>query len=122
LLAGDETAIPAIARIAAEVPAGTRLQAIIEVQDETEEQALPSAGSLGIRWLHRSSYPTGTSGMLAKATKEAIASLDEGTFVWVACEKDDVRDIRKLLKQRGHDRKSMYVAWYWEKNRNEPTA
>ncbi|TDK31721.1 DUF2218 domain-containing protein [Rhizobium deserti] len=122
LLAGDETAIPAIARIAAEVPAGTRLQAIIEVRDETEEQALPSAGSLDIRWLHRSSYPTEAGGMLAKATKEAIACLDEGSFVWVACEKDEVRDVRKFLKQRGHDRKSMYVAWYWEKHPDRPRA
>jgi NADPH-dependent ferric siderophore reductase len=122
LLAGDETAIPAIARIAAEVPAGTRLQAIIEVRDETEEQALPSAGSLDIRWLHRSSYPAEAGDMLAKATKEAISCLEEGTFVWVACEKDDVRDIRKFLKQRGHDRKSMYVAWYWEKHPDRPRA
>jgi hypothetical protein len=35
---------PAIARIAEEVPAGTRLQAIIEVDDEMVEQPLFSAG------------------------------------------------------------------------------
>jgi NADPH-dependent ferric siderophore reductase len=55
LLTGDESALPAIARIAAEVPPDTRMQAIIEVLDETEEQPLPSSGSLEVRWLHRKS-------------------------------------------------------------------
>lgn len=115
LLAGDESALPAIARIAAEVPQGTRMQAIIEVLDETEEQPLPSAGSLEVRWLHRKNYPAGARGVLAEETKKAIASVDDETFVWVACEKEDIRSIRAFLKSRGHDRKNMYVAWYWER-------
>lgn len=116
LLAGDESALPAIARIAAEVPRGTRMQAIIEVQDAMEEQPLPSAGSFEVRWLHRRSYPSGAKSVLAEETKKAIASVDGETFVWVACEKEDVRSIRAFLKSRRHDRKNMYVAWYWERD------
>lgn len=114
LLAGDESALPAIARIAAQVPVGTRMQAIIEVLDEAEEQALPSAGSLEIRWLYRKNYPAGAKGALVEAIKNAITSVDSETFVWVACEKEDVRSIRSFLKTRGHERKRMYAAWYWE--------
>ncbi|MDX3927000.1 MAG: DUF2218 domain-containing protein [Shinella sp.] len=117
LLAGDESALPAIARIAAEMPSDTRMQAIIEVLDETEEQPLPSAGSLDVRWLHRKNYPAGVTGVLAEATRNAIASIDDETFVWVACEKEEVRSIRTFLKNRQHDRKRMYVAWYWERDR-----
>lgn len=116
--AGDESALPAIARIAAEAPADTRMVALIEVWDAAEEQQLPSAGSLEVRWLHRSDYPAERSGILAKATKDAIACLDEDSYVWVACEKEDVRAIRSFLKSRGHDRKRRYAAWYWEREQD----
>ncbi|WP_075292432.1 DUF2218 domain-containing protein [Pararhizobium arenae] len=116
LLIGDESALPAIARIAAEVPAGTHMQALIEVQDAAEEQALASNGTLDVRWLHRSSYPQGGSAVLVEAAKKAIDAMAEGTFVWAACEKEDIRAIRSHLKERRHDRKNMYVAWYWEKS------
>lgn len=115
LFIGDESALPAIARIVAEVPAGTRMQAIIEVQDAAEEQPLSTGGILDIRWLHRSAYDAAAGAYLSEEAKKAIATLGEGTFVWAACEKDDIRAIRACLKARQHDRKKMYVAWYWEK-------
>ncbi len=118
LMAGDESALPAIARIAAEVPTGTRIQAVIEVLDETEEQPLPSAGLLEVHWLHRKYYAPEATGVLAAATKNAIASIDDETFVWIACEKEDVRLMRAFLKSRNHDRKRMYAAWYWERDRD----
>lgn len=119
LLVGDESALPAIARIAAEVPAGTKMRAIVEVEDEAEEQPLHSAGTLELHWLHRSSYPDGT-GLLREQALAAIEASAENTYVWAACEKDDIRAIRTLLKQRGHDKKRTYVAWYWE--RQTPVA
>ena len=114
LMAGDEAALPAIARIAAEIPAGTRIKAIIEVLDRAEEQPLTSAGSLDVQWLHRKDY-SGETGVLVKAVKEAVEAAAGDAFVWVACEKDDIRSIRSFLKARGHDRKRQYVAWYWER-------
>ncbi|MAM11539.1 MAG: phage tail protein [Rhizobiaceae bacterium] len=112
-LAGDEAALPAIARIAAEAPAGTQLTAIIEVENAAEEQAIGGAADLDLTWLHRSSAE---SRGLAQAIHEALADLDSETFVWIACEKGDIRDIRALLKSRQHDRKKMYVAWYWDRD------
>jgi NADPH-dependent ferric siderophore reductase len=116
VLAGDESALPAIARIAEELTAGTRLQAIIEVLDASEEQQLSSAGSLDVRWLHRCDYPAEAKGILAEETKKAVALMGSETFVWFAAEKEDVRAIRAFLKGRQHDRKNMYVAWYWERD------
>jgi len=116
LFIGDESALPAIARIAEEVPSTTRMKAIIEVADAAEEQPLATSGSIDIRWLHRNSYVAGSTNVLAEAGKEAITKSDGQTFVWVACEKEDVRSIRKFLKSRGQDRKMMYAAWYWERN------
>lgn len=115
-LAGDETALPAIARIAAEAAPDVRIEAIIEVGSPAEEQPLPTQATLHVRWLHRADYPAGATGVLAEETKRAIASLDGGTYIWVACEKTDIRDIRAFLKTRHHDRRRMYVAWYWERD------
>ncbi len=116
-LAGDETALPAIARIAAEAPAGARIKAIIEVEDEKEQQPLPSSASLEVHWLHRMTYVEGQSGTFKDKVKAAIAENEPGTYTWVACEKSDARDIRSFLKIRGYDRKSQSVAWYWERGK-----
>lgn len=115
LLIGDESALPAIARIAAEVPRGTDIRAIIEVLDAREEQPLPSAGNLDVQWLHRDSYDADDTGRLVEEAKKAILAADEATFLWVACEKADIRLIRAFLKGRRHDKHNMYIAWYWEK-------
>lgn len=114
-LAGDETALPAIARIAAEIPTGTHLKAIIEVHDEAEEQELSSRGSIEVEWLHRSSYAVDAKGVLAKTICDALGDVDAQTFVWVACEKADVRTVRKFLAPKQRDRKLQYLAWYWER-------
>lgn len=116
LMVGDESALPAIARIAAEVPAGTRMQVIIEVKDASEEQPLPTVASLEIRWLHRKDYPVGTQCVLAEAAKTAIAATTSESFVWFAGEKQDVRSVRAFLKSRKHNPKAKYVAWYWEQS------
>jgi NADPH-dependent ferric siderophore reductase len=115
LLVGDESALPAIARIVAEVPGGTRIRALIEVTDGAEEQPLPTAGKLDIRWLHRNSYAVGAKGVLAGEAERVIQEIDAATFVWVACEKADVRSIKSELKRRGHERRLTYAAWYWQR-------
>lgn len=116
LMIGDESALPAIARIAAEVPPGTRLQAVVEVEDAKEEQPLASHGALTVRWLHRKDYPDGAKNRLAEEAKKAISSADGETFIWVACEKEDIRSVRSFLKGQGRDKHGMYVAWYWERS------
>jgi NADPH-dependent ferric siderophore reductase len=114
-LAGDETALPAIARIIAEVPMGTKMKAIIEVEDRAEEQTLSSEGSIDVEWLHRASYTAGSRDVLAKRICDALEDVDPQTFIWVACEKADVRSVRKFLAPKKRDRKQQYLAWYWER-------
>jgi NADPH-dependent ferric siderophore reductase len=115
LMIGDESSVSAIARIAEEVPEGTSIRAIIEVSDADEEQPLTSAGEVEVTWLHRDGYAAGATNVLRQAATEAITAADSGTFMWAACEKEDVRAIRSLLNSRGHDRSLRYAAWYWEK-------
>jgi NADPH-dependent ferric siderophore reductase len=115
LLIGDESALPAIARIAAEIPAGTQMRAIIEVENAAEEQPLPTDGTLEVSWLHRGDYPDRRDRALLSQATDAIALSDAETFIWAACEKTDIRAIRSILKGRKHDHRKMYVAWYWER-------
>jgi len=116
LLIGDESALPAIARIAAEAAPNTQLNAIIEIANEAEQQPLPTAGSLQVQWLHRDRYPANASGTLVQAATAALTGVDNDTYVWIACEKEDVRAFRSVLKSRQHNKKRMYAAWYWERD------
>ncbi|UJW76948.1 DUF2218 domain-containing protein [Rhizobium sp. SL42] len=115
VLVGDETALPAIARIAAEVPAQTRLRAFIEVEDEREEQALVSGASFELHWLHRKGRQTGTNGLLVQAMRNIADDLAEDTYVWAGCERLEAQQIRDMLKARGHNRHLMSVSAYWIK-------
>lgn len=116
ILAGDETALPAISRIAAEVPAGTRLRIFLEVDSEREELALPSEGMLDVSWMHRNGVPAGTLDMVEKAIKTALADAEADTFVWAGCERSAAKRIRDFLKtERGHDRQKMSIGAYWER-------
>lgn len=113
--AGDESALPAIARMAEEAPAGVTLQAIIEVEDASEEQVIHSAANLSVRWLHRSTYAAGDSDVLGREARAAVEGIDADTFVWFACEKQDVRAFKAHLASLGRNRRKQYCAWYWER-------
>lgn len=50
-------------------------------------------------------------------TFSEIGTISDDTFTGVACEKEDERRIRELLKRRAHDRKRIYVARHWKRIR-----
>lgn len=117
LLAGDESALPAIARIIAEAEQGTEIIAIIEVQNILEEQPLPTKSNLKVSWLHRDSYENNDALNLANYTIENLQKCEEVPFVWFAAERAETNIIKQYLKSTNHDKKRKYVAWYWEKNK-----
>ncbi len=120
LLAGDETALPAIARRLEEMDAGTPGLVLIEIADADEERHLPTASAACIRWLHRNGLPAGTSHLLERALESAV--LPAGPIhVWLAGEIDVVRTLRHhLLGERRIPRESVRAAGYWR--RGEPGA
>ncbi len=118
LLAGDETALPAISRILAEAsPAATGL-ALVEVAGPEEEQPLAAPPGVTVRWLHRGSTPPGESALLA----DAVAALDPpaggDVFAWVGAESAAVRTIRADLRSRwGLGRAQHHAIGYWRRGR-----
>jgi NADPH-dependent ferric siderophore reductase len=118
LLAGDETAIPAISRILASAPATTRGVALLEVAGAAEEQPLAVPDGVAVRWLHRADTPPGESTLLA----DAVAALDrpdgDDVFAWVAAESGAVRAIRADLRTRwGLGRAQHHAIGYWRRGR-----
>jgi NADPH-dependent ferric siderophore reductase len=118
LLAGDETALPAITRILGAAPATTRGVALLEVTGATEEQPLPAPNGVEVRWLHRGATAPGESTLLV----DAVATLDrpagDDLFAWVAAESAAVRAVRADLRGRwGLGRAQHHAIGYWRRGR-----
>lgn len=92
LIAGDETALPAIARALEGMPPEARGLAIIEVADRAEEQALAHPSGVALRWLHRDGAPYGE--MLLQAVLAADWPEESEVSAWAACESATARALR----------------------------
>ncbi len=112
LLAGDETALPAIGRRLEELPAGTRALVVVEVADAGEEQVFETRARLDLRWLHRGAAPRPTS--LLEATAGLALPQGEG-YAWVAAEAATAKALRRhLLEERGLHKNRVKAAAYWK--------
>lgn len=109
LLAGDETALPAIRRILEQSPADRRGTVILETASEQHRPALILPEGMALRWITR-----GHGGGLGAALNE-VTGLEDGQFVWVAAEKSVVRLAKAHFKELGLPRERGYFSAYWTK-------
>jgi NADPH-dependent ferric siderophore reductase len=117
LLAGDETALPAISRILAAAAPQTQGIALLEVAGPEEEQPLTAPPGVELRWLHRSAVAPGT-GLLADAIAALPRPQGEDLFAWVGAESATVRAVRADLRGRWGLRRSQHHAiGYWRRGR-----
>lgn len=113
LLAGDDTALPAIARRLEELPAGTRVVVIAEVDSEADQIPLPTQADATVHWVHRKGAPAGQAVHLADALR-AIDLPAGDYYAWVACEGAVAKELRKqLLAEHGAQPKWTRAAAYW---------
>jgi NADPH-dependent ferric siderophore reductase len=114
LLAGDETALPAIARVLESLPATASGEVFIEIADPSEELPLSAPPWMSIRWLNRGSAPAGTTQLLTEAVKAVQWPDHDDVFAWVAAEAQTVRTIRKHLRDTRHLTREQHLAIaYW---------
>ncbi|MFF8943980.1 siderophore-interacting protein [Streptomyces sp. NPDC014864] len=115
LLAGDESALPAIARSLEALPEGAVAHAFVEVAGPQEEQKIDS--DVEVVWLHRGDRPVG------EALVEAVRALDfpEGrVHAFVHGEAGFVKELRRLLRvEHGIPREDLSVSGYWRLGHNE---
>ncbi|MDJ0318320.1 siderophore-interacting protein [Arthrobacter antibioticus] len=94
LIAGDETALPAMARWMEELPAGATAHVFASLASMAEKVELPRRAGTTLRYLDRSVHGPG---VLADAVRAFAAPVD-GLFVWVAGEASAVRPIRSHVR------------------------
>jgi NADPH-dependent ferric siderophore reductase len=117
LLAGDETALPAIARILESLPASARAVVRIEVGGEEERQNLVSPAQTDIAWLLRGDRAAGTTSLLPDAVHDVIWPDDPvSVFAWAGCEHAAARRLRAFFREnRGLTREQHLCAAYWRR-------
>jgi len=116
LLAGDETAIPAIRRFAAligEQPA----RVVIEVRGSDDELVIDAP--VNVEWLHRGDAPAGSAliALLEGLTEADAVGADP--FVFIAAEQSIVKPGRALLGRWGVDGDHAVVKGYWKRGEAE---
>lgn len=114
VLAGDDTAIPAICTILDALPASVKALALIEVVDAAEEHALETrSANTEIRWLHRGADPRHSGRELESAVRRMELPQGHGR-IYVACEADAMRRIRRhLVSERAFPRDHLVTRGYW---------
>lgn len=107
---GDETALPAIARMLAAAPESLEGEAIICVPEEGDIQPLPHPEGVNLRWVLRSS---------GESPVEAIESLalpESDRHVFFAAEKTQAQAARTALLERGLAKNEFIAATYWTRS------
>lgn len=119
LLAGDESALPAIAAAVESMDAEARGVVVLDVADEQEEISFAAPEGVEVRWLHRGGDFTPENAQLAEHLKDL--ELPEGDVqVFVHGEREQMKLVRRLLVQDlGMDRREMSLSAYWAYGRAE---
>ncbi|KQX48129.1 FAD-binding protein [Streptomyces sp. Root66D1] len=117
LLAGDESALPAIAVALEALPAGARVHAFLEIADATEEQKFATADGIRVTWLHRGDRPGG------EALVEAVRNLDfpvGDVHAFVHGEAGSVKELRRHLRlDREIPRERLSISGYWRVGKSD---
>ena len=110
-IAGDESAIPAVATLLEALPASATADVHLEVADADDEIAFDAAAKATVTWHHRRSADA--FGVELEEAARA-AELPEGARVWVACEASAMRGIRRYFtRDRGLPVTSLVTRGYW---------
>jgi NADPH-dependent ferric siderophore reductase len=112
LLAGDETAIPALKQVLAALPSSTPVHVHIEIAHDDARQPV---GGADVQW-HLQPGGARTGDALVAAVEHA--EFTHETRVWVAGEASAVQRVRKhLFDVRGISRSQTSVRGYWKHGR-----
>ncbi|MEW9551597.1 siderophore-interacting protein [Nonomuraea sp. NPDC050783] len=150
LIAGDETAVPAICSVLERLPAGVSGEALMEVPCEDDFLPVETSCSVRVGWLARNGGRRG--GQLVPAVRAAAGRLlpapaaEPGAFqdvdvdaeelwevpqeeaadslyAWLAGEAGVIKTLRRhLVAERGMDRRAVAFMGYWREGRAENTG
>ncbi|QKW35034.1 siderophore-interacting protein [Actinomadura sp. NAK00032] len=110
VIAGDLTALPAVAGNLAWLPAGTPAQVWVDVPHPEDRQEMPTAADAEVTWV--------SPGGLLDAVRDA--KIPDGAYAWIAGESAVVKALRRhLVNERGMDRRAVTFTGYWRRGATE---
>ncbi|MEW2636085.1 siderophore-interacting protein [Streptomyces sp. NPDC048389] len=125
LLAGDESALPAIGTLLEALPAGSRAVAYVEVPERADEQSFDTPAEVTVHWLHRHrrSAPPAVHGELLIDAVRGAAFPDGPVRAWLAGEAGAVRAMRRhLVQERGLAKPAVEFSGYWRARLSQDDA
>ena len=115
VLIGDETGLPAIARLLEELPSAPRVLVVIEVESGAADYPLESAATVEVVRVPRKA-PVAAPAHELLAVLRTLEIPVERCFAWVALESQAARAMRRyLLEERGFDKRWVKAAGYWQR-------
>ena len=112
MLAGDMTALPALAANLAQLPETSKGVAVIQINSEADRQDLNVPKAMEVVWVDQT-----------ESLVEAVKSQNwpEGVVsVWAACEFSSMRLLRDYFKQeRNVGKENIYISSYWKQGITE---
>lgn len=114
LLAGDETAVPAISAIAESLVNGTGITCMIEVP--SPDHAAPFDAPFDVQWLYRNRAAPGTA-LLDRLSDSPTRKFD---YAWVCGEQNTAKEARRLLVAGGTDKRQILFSGYWRLGQPRP--
>lgn len=118
IFVGDETALPAIARLIEALPSNARGVALLEVADTEDEQNICSPAAVEIVWLHRKSSLR--NDLLASKAVSIALPKTGSMFAWAGTEFRAFQDIRSDWRQvKGLEKKQHLAVSYWREGQSQ---
>lgn len=108
LLAGDETAIPAMVRILTAIKPDQSVKVVVQASDTNDSKYVQDLVGQNIQYVSVNSQTD-----LLNSAKSYLDELDTLPYVWYSAEKKTARSLRSYLKERNHDLENMHVTAYW---------
>ncbi|MCF4010015.1 MAG: siderophore-interacting protein [Paraglaciecola sp.] len=120
IIAGDMTALPAISVNLAMLPLNATGFAIIEVTTRADIQTLEHPANMKLIWVIANEEAAQNRDNPLLAHIKALPQFSGLTSIWVACEFNGMKLIRKYLKERYDLPKAyFYTSSYWQKGHSE---
>lgn len=124
LLAGDETALPAIARFFEERPSNAPVHAVITVPDPAAKQRFALREDDEVTWvIAEPGDPDALAEAVAEACGAAFAdSADGAPFVWAAAESRSLLAVRRFARAIGVPKSHTNITGYWHAPQDRRSA
>ena len=119
VFAGDESAIPAIAAALEALPGDASGVAYIEVGAPDDIQDLTVPAGVSVHWLQRTAAESTT--LLADAVEAGHWPGHTSIQAFMHGEREAMKALRLILKQRGLTREQISLSGYWARGRTEDT-